>query len=53
LRRRGLTPVDWAGWLRVDTAERASGADRGRDRIKVADRQTLVALAHARTADDR
>ena len=28
LRERGITPVGWSGWLRVDAAERAAGAPR-------------------------
>lgn len=35
LRARGVTPVDWSGWLRIDAAERATGADSGRDRVKI------------------
>ncbi|MGX1934573.1 FAD-dependent oxidoreductase [Microbacterium resistens] len=41
----GVTAVDWDGWLRVDAHERALGAERGRERIKVADRGELRDIA--------
>lgn len=38
--------VGWDGWLRIDEAERALGAERGRERTKIVDRNQL--LEHAR-----
>ncbi|MFK3676947.1 FAD-dependent oxidoreductase [Microbacterium sp. NPDC090218] len=38
--------VDLDGWLRIDTAERAAGAERGRERTKIVDRAEM--LAHAK-----
>lgn len=38
--------VGWDGWLRIDEAERALGAERGRERTKIVDRDAL--LHHAR-----
>ncbi|GAB7037690.1 MULTISPECIES: ferredoxin--NADP reductase domain-containing protein [Catenuloplanes] len=46
LRQRGLTPIDWNGWLRIDAAERALGAARHRHRTKIANRAELVRHAH-------
>ncbi|PIJ21828.1 hypothetical protein BMH30_11985, partial [Leucobacter sp. OLES1] len=39
--------VDWAGWLRIDTAERTLGAIRERERTKIADRAELLRCAAA------
>ncbi|GAA1799303.1 FAD-dependent oxidoreductase [Leucobacter iarius] len=41
------TRVDWAGWLRVDAAERTLGAIRERERTKIADRTELLRCAAA------
>ncbi|WP_243228988.1 FAD-dependent oxidoreductase [Microbacterium sp. CIAB417] len=41
--------VDWAGWLRIDEAERRAGAARGRERTKLVDRDDMI--AHARGRD--
>lgn len=38
--------VCWDGWLRIDAAERALGAERGRERTKIVNREEL--LEHAR-----
>jgi ferredoxin--NADP+ reductase len=45
LDRAGLRRIDWAGWLRVDQHERALGAERGRARIKIPNRELLTQLA--------
>ena len=37
--------VDFAGWLRIDDAERRAGAERGRERAKLVDRDEM--LGHA------
>ncbi|WP_119696422.1 FAD-dependent oxidoreductase [Microbacterium halotolerans] len=37
--------VDLDGWLRIDAAERLAGAERGRERTKIVDREEM--LAHA------
>jgi ferredoxin/flavodoxin---NADP+ reductase len=44
---RGVQVVDWAGWCRIDEAERELGRRRGRDRVKIADRAELLRLAGA------
>ncbi len=49
LRDRLAGVVDWDGWLRIDTAERLLGAERGRERTKIVDRDLL--LDHARTTE--
>lgn len=41
----GLPHIDWGGWLRVDAHERALGAERSRDRIKVFTRNRLASVA--------
>ena len=38
--------VDLDGWLRIDAAERAAGADRGRERTKIVEREEM--LTHAK-----
>jgi ferredoxin--NADP+ reductase len=45
LAERGVEVVDLAGWRAIDAAERALGAERGRDRTTLHERQTLVAAA--------
>jgi ferredoxin--NADP+ reductase len=42
---RGVAIVDLAGWKRLDEHERTSGADAGRPRVKVADRDQQVKIA--------
>lgn len=37
--------VDWTGWLRIDAAERRAGAQRGRERTKLVDRDEMIASA--------
>lgn len=38
--------VDFDGWLRIDAAERSAGADRGRERTKLVEREEM--LMHAK-----
>ena len=45
LAQRGVVPVDVDGWRRIDAAERALGAERGRDRTTVHERANLHAAA--------
>ena len=45
LRDRGISPVGWSGWLRVDAAERALGEPQGRDRVKISRWADLVEAA--------
>lgn len=45
LASRGVKPIDFAGWKKVDTYERAEGAKEGRDRKKVIDTDQLRSLA--------
>jgi ferredoxin--NADP+ reductase len=42
---RGVQVVDLEGWRAIDAAERALGAERGRDRTTLHERETLVAAA--------
>lgn len=46
LASRGIRPIDFAGWKRVDAYERAEGAKVGREHIKVTDPGQLRRLAH-------
>lgn len=46
LASRGVTPIDYAGWKRVDAFERARGAEVGREHIKVVDPDQMRQLAH-------
>ena len=43
---KGIQPIDFAGWKRVDAYERAEGAKVGREHIKVIDPDQLRQLAH-------
>ena len=45
LQARGVRPVGWSGWEAIDAAERALGADRNGNRVKIADRETLLRTA--------
>ena len=38
LASRGVKPIDFAGWKKVDAFERAEGAKEGREHKKVIDR---------------
>ncbi|MEI7778584.1 MAG: FAD-dependent oxidoreductase [Actinomycetes bacterium] len=42
---RGIAPIDFAGWERIDAAEIALGAERGRDRTTLHTREGLRAAA--------
>lgn len=44
LRDRGVRPIGWDDWLRIDYAERELGAARGRERIKIIAREKLIAI---------
>ena len=46
LAERGVRPIDFAGWKRVDAYERAEGAKEGREHKKVIDHDQFRALAH-------
>lgn len=45
LDERGVRPIDFAGWKRVDAYERAEGAKEGRDHKKVIDPDQMRSLA--------
>lgn len=45
LLERKVRAVGWAGWQAIDAAEQALGADRDTARVKIADRDTLLATA--------
>lgn len=46
LASREISPIDFAGWKRVDAYERAEGARVGREHIKVTNPDQLRRLAH-------
>jgi hypothetical protein len=46
LRDRGAPDIDFAGWTRIDLAEREAGARADRPRVKRTD--TAVMAQHAR-----
>lgn len=45
LESRGADYVDWSGWLRLDTHEVDLGRTEGRERIKVPDLATMLAIS--------
>ena len=45
LARRGVRVVDWAGWLRLDSYERALGQAHGRQRVKVVPREEMIHIS--------
>ena len=47
LAERGICPIDFAGWKKVDAFERAEGAKEGREHKKVIDPEQMRELAHA------
>jgi ferredoxin--NADP+ reductase len=46
LASRGVTPIDFAGWKRIDAFERSEGAKEGREHKKVVEPEELRRLAH-------
>ena len=47
LAERGVKPIDFAGWKKVDAYERAEGAKEGREHKKVIEPDQMRELAHA------
>ena len=47
LASRGVKPIDFAGWKKVDAFERAEGAKEGREHKKVIEPDQMRELAHA------
>ena len=47
LASRGVKPIDFAGWKKIDAFERAEGAKEGREHKKVIDPDQMRRLAHA------
>ena len=45
LAANGAEPVDWRGWLAIDAAERAEGAQQGRPRVKFVNVADMLAIA--------
>jgi ferredoxin--NADP+ reductase len=45
LRSRGVDYTDLTGWQRLDEAERALGAERGRERLKVVPRDEMLRIS--------
>jgi ferredoxin--NADP+ reductase len=53
LAERGVEPVDWEGWQRIDEHERGLGADSGRPRVKLSRYEELLDAARAAAAGKR
>jgi ferredoxin--NADP+ reductase len=51
LRRRGVRVVEWDGWEAIDALEIAAGLARGAKRVKVAEREQMLAAPFAREPD--
>ena len=47
LRSRDVPVVTWQGWEAIEAAEQALGSEGGRSRVKITDREALLALADA------
>ena len=47
LESRKIPLTTWAGWYRLDEHERALGAAEGRERIKVVEREEMLAASGA------
>lgn len=47
LAERGIKPIDFAGWKRIDAYERAEGAKEGREHKKVIEPEQFRKLAHS------
>ncbi len=47
LESRGVKPIDFAGWKKVDTFERAEGAKEGREHKKIIEPDQMRELALA------
>ncbi|KAB8291054.1 glutamate synthase, partial [Bifidobacterium apri] len=47
LAERGVKPIDFVGWKRIDAFERSEGAKEGREHKKVIEPEQMRALAHA------
>ncbi len=45
LEQRGVSPIDWAGWQRIEEAERRRGDEKSRPRVKFAAVPELIAAA--------
>jgi ferredoxin--NADP+ reductase len=45
LRKAGLRPVEWPGWLAIEAAEERLGASLGRRSVKIADWAGLLEAA--------
>lgn len=50
LERRGVAPIDAAGWLAIDLAERKAGRESGRTRAKLVSVEELVRAARSARA---
>ena len=45
LESRGVAFTDLGGWHRLDEKELSRGAERGRERVKVVDREEMMAAS--------
>jgi ferredoxin--NADP+ reductase len=53
LAERGVEPVDWDGWKRIDEHEVQAGTDSGRPRVKLSRYEELLDAARAAAAGKR
>ncbi len=53
LAERGVSVVTWQGWCAIELAEADPGWTRGRDRVQIADRESLLSAAVDGTAEGR
>jgi ferredoxin--NADP+ reductase len=47
LESRGVHPIDFEGWMKIDAFERSEGAKAGREHIKVTDSDEMRRIAHS------
>jgi ferredoxin--NADP+ reductase len=50
LAERGVEPVEWDGWRRIDDHELQLGSDSGRPRVKLARYEELLGAARGEAA---
>lgn len=53
LRARGVRWTTWDGWERLEDYEKQVGAQRGRERTKVVDRETMTAISRGEEHDGK
>lgn len=50
---RGVRYTDWEGWHHLEDFEKALGAEAGRERIKVVERETMTAVSRGEEHDGK